>query len=35
MQVSSCFENLFERNIVVELEFKFDGWFKNYNFFIF
>jgi hypothetical protein len=35
MQVTSCFEGLFKRNILVQSEFKFDGWFKNYKFFKF
>jgi len=33
--VGSCFENLLERDISVQSDFDFDGWFKNYNFFKF
>jgi hypothetical protein len=33
MRVTSCFEDLFKRNKAVQLEFKFDGRFENYNFF--
>jgi hypothetical protein len=32
MQVVSYFEGLVERDTVVQLEFEFDGQFKNYNF---
>jgi hypothetical protein len=35
MRVTSYFEDLFERNIVVQSEFEFDGRFTNYNFFKF
>jgi hypothetical protein len=28
----SCFEGLFERDTIVQSKFKFDEWFKNYNF---
>ena len=31
--VRSCFEGLIERDTIVQSEFVFDGWFKNYNFF--
>ena len=34
IQVGSCFEGLLERDIIVQSEFEFDGWFKNYNFLI-
>jgi hypothetical protein len=30
--VGFYFEGLFERDIIVQSEFEFDGWFKNYNF---
>jgi len=33
--VRSCFEDLLERDTIVQSEFVFDGWFKNYNFFSF
>jgi len=33
MQVTTYFEYLFERNIVMQLELEFDGLFKNYNLF--
>ena len=33
--MGSCFEGLLERDTIVQLEFIFDGWFKNYNFFRF
>ena len=31
----SCFEGLLERDTVVQTEFEFDIWFKNYKFFKF
>ena len=33
--VRSCFKDLLERDTIVQSEFVFDGWFKNYNFFSF
>ena len=33
--MGSCFEDLLERDTIVQSEFVFDGWFKNYNFFSF
>jgi len=33
--VGSCFEGFLERDTIVQSEFEFDGWFKNYNFFSF
>jgi len=35
IQVGSCFEDLLESDTIVQSEFVFDGWFKNYNFFSF
>jgi hypothetical protein len=32
IQVGSCFEDLLERDTIVQSEFEFDEWFKNYNF---
>ena len=32
--MGSCFEGLLERDTIVQSEFEFDGWFKNYNFFL-
>jgi hypothetical protein len=32
MQVGSYFEDLVERDTVLQSEIKFDGRFKNYNF---
>jgi len=33
--VGSCFEDLLKKSTIVQSEFKFDGSFKNYNFFSF
>ena len=35
IQVGSCFEGLSKRDTIVQSEFEFDIWFKNYNFFRF
>jgi hypothetical protein len=32
--LGSCFEDLFEKDITVQSEFKLDEWFKNYNFLV-
>ena len=32
--MGSCFEDLFETDIIVQAEFEFDEWFKNYYSFL-
>ena len=34
IEMGSCFEDLFETDIIVQSEFEFDEWFKNYYSFL-